>query len=377
MWGLFLIVFLFRFLLITSLPGGLFPDEAANGLDVNLILDGKLQPFYERGNGREALFFYLLTPAVSFFGRTPFAHHLVSALLGVLVSLITYSLAKRWFSPRVAFVSGILTAVSGWYVTMSRTAFRANAAPLFALLFFYFATRVAQAKSRKEYWFSAIVAGLSLGLGFYTYISFRMMIPILGLIFLVLLFNDIRNNQKELLKRYWKAFSAGSCAFLAGISWLVLFFIKNPEWIGGRAGQVSIFSQDNNGSVFETFFDVVAKTFLGFITGGDLNYRHNVAGFPFLSYLIAPLFVGGLLLVAVQAVIYMYKTLKRSGNLEQRINRHRLPYFIVALWFFFMLVPEILTAEGIPHGLRLVGIIPAVFIISALFIEEIITILPH
>ena len=47
----------FRFALIGELPGGLFPDEAANGLDVNSILSGDLKPFYERSNGREGLLF--------------------------------------------------------------------------------------------------------------------------------------------------------------------------------------------------------------------------------------------------------------------------------------------------------------------------------
>ncbi|HVY68110.1 MAG TPA: hypothetical protein VHA30_04430, partial [Patescibacteria group bacterium] len=47
----------FRYYQITAMPGGLFPDEAANGLDINLMEQGHLQPFYERGNGREALFF--------------------------------------------------------------------------------------------------------------------------------------------------------------------------------------------------------------------------------------------------------------------------------------------------------------------------------
>lgn len=41
---------------LKSVPGGLFPDAAANGLDANLILTGQHSPFFERGNGREALF---------------------------------------------------------------------------------------------------------------------------------------------------------------------------------------------------------------------------------------------------------------------------------------------------------------------------------
>ena len=38
---------------------------------------------------------------------------------------------------------------------------------------------------------------------------------------------------------------------------------------------------------------------------------------------------------------------------------------LVAGWFWLMLVPEITTAEGIPHGLRLTGVIPPLFILSA------------
>ena len=38
---------------------------------------------------------------------------------------------------------------------------------------------------------------------------------------------------------------------------------------------------------------------------------------------------------------------------------------LAAMWFWFMIVPEISTAEGIPHGLRLVGVMPAMFIFAA------------
>ena len=54
-----LLAVFFRFFMITTFPNGLFPDEAANGLDINSIFHGHLQPFYERGNGREALFFWI------------------------------------------------------------------------------------------------------------------------------------------------------------------------------------------------------------------------------------------------------------------------------------------------------------------------------
>lgn len=370
----------FRYTGISFLPNGLFPDEAANGLDVNSILNGYLQPFYERGNGREALFFYMLTPAVWLLGRTPLAHHLVSATLGILVVIFTYLLFKRWFTPRVAFLTGFFTAVSSWYVTMSRTAFRANAAPLFTLLFFYFATRVIQSKNKKDYWASAVLSGISFGLGFYTYITFRMMIPIVGLAFLAVILYDFRQSQKwGLFKKFGKAFTASALSFIATMIPLGLYFFKYPEWLVGRSGQVSIFSENlNNGDVLGTFLAVLGKTFMGFITTGDLNWRHNVPGFPFLSFLVAPIFVVGMIFVIIQSIIFVYRLISKNKDwLIGKINFKRFRFFIITIWLFLMLVPEVLTAEGIPHGLRLIGIMPVVFVFPALFIEELIHELPH
>ena len=124
----------FRFWQIEELPGGLFPDEAANGLDVNSILEGDIKPFYERGNGREALFFYALAASVAAFGRGAWQHHVVSATFGILAVLATYFLTKRLFGKNVALLSAFFMAVSSYAVTLSRTAFRANTLPLFTTL---------------------------------------------------------------------------------------------------------------------------------------------------------------------------------------------------------------------------------------------------
>jgi hypothetical protein len=41
-------------------------------------------------------------------------------------------------------------------------------------------------------------------------------------------------------------------------------------------------------------------------------------------------------------------------------------YFLLLVWFFIMLLPGILTREGLPHSLRVIGVIPPVFIFSGL-----------
>ena len=129
----------FRLWQIKTLPAGLFPDEAANGLDINLIFQGYHTPFFERGLGREALFFYLQAISVKLFGIGVWPMRLVSALIGIFSVIAAWFLAKKMFNERVAFIAAFFMAVSTWHVTLSRTGFRAILIPLFSTLFFYFA----------------------------------------------------------------------------------------------------------------------------------------------------------------------------------------------------------------------------------------------
>src|ERR1700683_453163 len=95
--GVMLVAIFLRIYQITSLPGGLFPDEAANGLDINSMQQGHLQPFYERGNGREALFFYMEWVSTAIFGKGQWEFHATSALIGVLAVVAVYFVTYRLF----------------------------------------------------------------------------------------------------------------------------------------------------------------------------------------------------------------------------------------------------------------------------------------
>ncbi len=147
----------FRFYQIFNLPGGLFPDEAANGLDINLMQAGHLQPFYERGNGREALFFYMEWASTAIFGKGQWPMHATSALVGVVVVGMIYFVTYRLFltnekdeankqrAINIGLLASFLVAVSTWHVVLSRTAFRANLIPLFSCLAIYFLLRTYRA----------------------------------------------------------------------------------------------------------------------------------------------------------------------------------------------------------------------------------------
>ena len=93
----------FRLWLLNDVPGGLFPDEAANGQDALLILSGNHTPFFERGLGREALYFYLIAIPIALFGVGVWQIHVVSALIGILTVIITWFFVKKLFNTQIAF----------------------------------------------------------------------------------------------------------------------------------------------------------------------------------------------------------------------------------------------------------------------------------
>jgi hypothetical protein len=396
---------------------------AANGLDINLMQQGQLQPFYERGNGREALFFYMEWASVALFGKGVWQFSIVPALVGTLSVLACFFVTRRLFmigkeenstlkSPtnpsgafaydslvpkglssafsqiqgkfavfdpsenlknratNIALLASFLMAVSYWHIVLSRTAFRATLIPLFSTLTIYFLLRTYQAVNSGDRVRAAFFSGASFALGFYTYIAFRIMAPIL---FMALLWPFLATLKTKMVKaalfRYFMPGLAFVFAFIIFIFPLAKYFYSHPGSFVGRSGQVSIFNpslylvdgQQLSGNqppavALNVFFEVAKVSLLGFFTQGDLNWRHNISGAPFLSQIVSPFFGLGLVLVTLMGIGYFFMPNKRADWWK---------YFLLTGWFWGMLLPVATTAEGIPHGLRAIGLIPPVFIISA------------
>jgi 4-amino-4-deoxy-L-arabinose transferase-like glycosyltransferase len=359
--GIIAIASFFRLWQINSLPSGLFPDEAANGLDIFSVFQGHHTPFFERGLGREALFIYLQALNVALFGIGVWQLHLVSALIGILTVIATWFLAKKLFNARVAFLASFFLATSTWHTTVSRTGFRAIMVPLIATLFFYFAYLTFKEVSGKKRILFAILAGLNLGLGFYTYISFRAMIAIIGLLaVLVVMF------ERNIFKKFWREIIIGFILMLLVMSPLIAYFIAHPDSFMGRVGYVSVFNPDQNkGDLLGTFLGVLKKTSLMFFTEGDLNWRHNVSGFSMLNPFIIPLFAFGFLYSLLMSI----KRFVRKKVFQENLSRDYFKYLFLVVWFLGMLGPVLLSVESVPHGLRAIGAMPAVFFFPAIMVD--------
>ncbi|MDP3997709.1 MAG: glycosyltransferase family 39 protein [bacterium] len=383
----------FRFYDIKDYPPGLFPDEAANGEDVRLILNGDVRPFYPRGNGREALFFFLEAASIKLFGIGVWQLHIVSAAVGVLTVLAVYFATRVWFGRLSGLLAAGMLATNHWHVTMSRTGFRAILIPLFIALFtafvgytiravkrgstmpnskFQIPNKLQNTKSKSHtrrsitmsYVYAAL-AGAAFAGGFYTYIAYRVMAGVvLGVVLLMLLAALHPKIGWPHLVRYWQQLAIGCIAAAIVLAPLAGYFVMHPDAFVGRAGQVSVFNGElqneyGGGTLVGTILYSTRETLAAFFIGaGDLNWRHNVPGYPLLNPLVGALFLLGLAWAINGTVMVFYKIVRgREIHLGMIF-----PYLLLII--AGMLAPVITTAEGMPHGLRSIGLLFPIFMLA-------------
>ena len=355
----------FRIWQLNTIPPGLYPDEAINANDA-LLQPRKI--FYPENNGREGLFINLITLSFSIFGASVFSLRLVSAIIGILTVFGLYLLTKEIFqitskkqqATRIALLSSFFLAISFWHVNFSRIGFRGILVPLVLVLGFYFLFRGFRQEKIRHFVFSGIIFGL----GFYTYIAFRLVVVLFFFILISWWFVYRRQNlQKKFLLAtgYWLL----ACIIIALP--IGIYFLGNPEYFVSRATGVSVFSQEN---LLGSFGGSLIKHLGMFNFFGDFNWRHNISGSPILFWPIGILFLIGLA-IAIKDFIISLRRKKCFGFPRNKVNLlqdGQVSGFMLS-WWFVMLLPGILTYEGIPHSLRCIGAIPPTFIFAALGFE--------
>ncbi len=339
----------FRFYKLDVLPPGLHPDEAANGLDIISMFDAhKFAAIYDTNGPREALFFYLQAipvwighvfniAAINF---TPLSLRIAPAIIGVFTVWGLYLLGKELFNKNVGIFAAAALAVSAWHIQFSRNGFRAIMAPLALVFLFYFIIRALRNGRLRDY----LGAGVSLALGFYTYLSFRVT-PLVLFAILVYIFFTNRGFFRKNFKKIGYLITAAIVVMVP----LLIHFAHVPADLAARSS-TSIFNPaTNGGSAIGAFVSNIVKTAGMFNFSGDQNFRQNVAGEPMLD-----VFIGILMWVGVIISLIRFK---------------KLEYFLLSIWFIVLSIPELLTSDGIPHALRMVGVIPVVFLWAALGLD--------
>ncbi len=370
----------FRLWKLDSIPPGLYPDVALNGNEtLQSLKTHDFKVFYPENNGREGIMMWLIALSFSIFGVSIWSIKIVSAAIGILTVFGLYLLTKEILQNTrykiqdtryIALLSGFFLAVSFWHTNFSRIGFRAILLPFILVFSFYFLFR---GFNTKRIW-NFIVSGIIFGLGFYTYTSFRVTPLILFAVLIPYWLIYKKQNLHPVRNKPPQAAAAVPSAgrisngvkkqFLFSVSYFLLsifiialpigiYFLQHPQDFISRATGVSIFSQENP---IKSFAISLIKHLGMFNFHGDTNWRHNLSGQPMLDLLTGILFLIG--------IIFSIKKLIKSFK-EKNYSAFAV-YCTLIAWFFIMLLPGVLTYEGIPHALRTIGVIPVLYIFAGI-----------
>ena len=349
------LAFFIRSYQIEKIPAGVYPDESVNGIDALTAIDtGNYQWFYTNNYGREGLFMNLISVSIRIWGHTALGLRAWSILFGTLTVLGMFFLGREIFrSSRAGLIAAYLQAFSFWAINFSRISFRAIMLPFILVFTFYFILRGLRTKS---YW-SFAAAGIFYGIGFHTYIAYRVspLIFILLLIFLII-------SKENFIKEYWKHVLLFALVTLAFAAPLLLDFYHHPEYFETRANAISVFSPEiNQGNLIGTLAKSIGLSLVKYNFWGDQNWRHNYPPYPILDPISGILFLIGI----IYAFIKLFHLL--AIRFFKKIRDEKLVVLaLLIVWFFVMLMPEFLTAEGLPHALRSIGTMPAVFLLATI-----------
>ncbi len=351
---------------LTDVPPGLTHDEADHGLDAWGVVTGVRPIYFTVGYGREPFFDYATAGLMSFLGPTYLAGRLTAVYLSLILIAGTYAWASHAFGHKSALLTAAGLAVGFWAVMTGRQALRSIALPTLFVLAVYFYWRALEKSGGEDpgnkvaaRWplshlqrpiVFSLVAGLFLGLTFYTYIPARL----LWLVFpIMLLFLALFDRSR--FKCVWPG-TALMLLIAAGIAApLFLFLSQNPSAevrVAELSPPLQAMAEGNLGPLLENISDgLLLLTFQG-----DSQWRYNIPGRAFLSPLLAILFFLGL-------GIGTWRVIAGIRD-RQRVKIAAAPFFAL-VWLVLGLSPALVTGPDLSTT-RIIGLQPVLYLFPAL-----------
>lgn len=347
---IFISTFGLRAYRLDIMPPGFWTDEGNDGIEALQVLSGEFPtPFRVDWGGNPALKNFYNALAVKLLGQNKIAIRSVAVAFGTLSVLFTYLLARQLFSARLAILASFLLAVSRWHIHRSRFDSVVIEGAFFQLVAFYLLFRGLRSRRLSDFaW-----AGLALGFGLNSYHGAR----IAPVIVVVLMAHQTLLRRGDFVRRYYKAFATlvlGAALLFAPLG---LYYSQNINALVGRARYVWLF---NNRDHFKSIYPgdhsdlemlglQVRDTFLMFNYRGDGNGVNNWSRRPMLDFVTSVLLVLG-----VGYSLFRWKD-----------SRH----FFLLSWLFLTLVTGSMLTIGAPHSARTTGVIPALCIEAAIFLD--------
>ena len=347
---------------LDQIPPGLTHDEAAHGLTAWEIGQGHHALYFTIGYGREPLYDYVNAFVMLFTGP----HWLPLRLTAVFFSLIILLGMVAWVRQAFDWPTALLTAaglaVGFWPLMASRQALRSIALPaLFVLAVYFFwlawsqtATPVAPERERpKRRW--AIVAGLCLGLTFYTYIPARviwLVLPITAVYAWLIL-----RQSPFPARQYVTPIAYLILTMLIVAAPLLSYLYLNPT-VEERVSELSLpLTQAAEGNLDPLLHNGRASLHL-FTLRGDTAWRYNIPERPFLPPLLGIFFYIG---VAGAA----WRSLRPLWQRPDPNPKTAVACCLALLWLGAGLAPVLVTGPELATT-QAIALLPVLYLFPAL-----------
>ena len=330
---------------IVDLPPGDDFDPAYYGLDALRILEGEWPVYLSTNFGREPMFSYAVAGAYLVLGPGTLGIHLASAFIAIVSIPALFLVGNEWFKLSGSGVlrqwggmlSALILALSYWHLNWSRYGVRAILIPLFFSLTAFFLLR----GFRRRQTTSFAVAGILLGLSFYTY-TLAQLLPLL--ILMIFLFEFIA--QHSFNKRDGLFILLVFAVALLLLLPLVNYAFNHPGVINQRVSGVSIFRDST--SVTEQFPELLErgrKVLLMLVYEGESSLTINLPGRPSLNP-----FLSLFLIIGIVISFWHWRQPR---------------YLLLLTWLAVMIAPAVL-ADKAAMSKRALGALPAVILLISL-----------
>jgi len=326
-----LVAFAARVWQLSSVPPGWRDDELINSLVISQkVLDGDWALYYPDASGHEALYHILNAGMLALFGPGVAGIRLISAILGTLSVPLVYLVGNRLFGLKVGLVAAAGLAISFWALMYSRIGIRHVSSPIFLLATFYFflrgmgisnsvvdSDRSSDHRSSRRMMVDFALAGIFIGMGFYTYFASRGT-PVILLAVLVYITVFYR---KMLVERWQGLLAMFALSFVLAVP-LVFTLSSQPE-SEARIRELAVPLVEAQAGNFQPLREHIVRTINMFHSDGDEEWLYNIPFRPIFAPLVAVVFWSGMAIAAyyslkpiIRLLFNFYRKLKHSRPLE-------------------------------------------------------------
>lgn len=352
--ALTLLGFFLRVWQLDAVPPGFRDDELIETLVISQnILDGDLALYYPDASGHEPLYHMLNALFLAWFGPGALGIRLLSAMIGTLTIPLTYVLGRKLAGPGVALAAAGALAVSFWGLMYARVGIRHVLTPPFVLAAFIFFWHGLEAPStvptpgRLEQWLGRgagafLLAGLSLGLGFYVYFAGRgvPLVPVAFAVYLALF-------AWTVFRARWRGLIA--MVAVAAVVALPLFIAisRQPE-AEGRVGELALPLIEAQAGDFDLLLHHTMAALTSAHSTGDPEWLYNIPGRPIFGLIGAAFFWAGVAIAVVLTLRPLWRRLGRGVGIPA--DHAELAAAFLLIWWLVGISPAILSVPEASLG---------------------------